>query len=59
MENTLARPDLELPLRKYDFCVDTADPDASIEAGTVVGLNQVTANDLPGAQFSIEGTVYQ
>jgi hypothetical protein len=47
MENTLARPDLELPLRKYDFCIDTADPDASIEAGTAVGLNQVTANDLP------------
>jgi hypothetical protein len=47
MENTLARPDLELPLRKYDFCIDTADPDASIEAGMAVGLNQVTANDLP------------
>ena len=28
--NTFARPDLEL----HDFCVDTADPNASIEAGT-------------------------
>jgi hypothetical protein len=37
--NTLARSDLELPLRGHDFCIDTADPDTSIEAGTVVSLN--------------------
>jgi hypothetical protein len=47
--NTLTGPDLELPLRRHDFCVDTADPDASIEAGTIVSLNQVTGDDIPGA----------
>ena len=55
--DTLARPDLELPLGRHDFCVDTADPDASIEAGTVVGLNQVTCDDLPSACLLIEGTI--
>jgi hypothetical protein len=47
--NTLARPDLELPLRRHDFCVDTADLDASIEAGTVVSFNQVAGDDVPSA----------
>jgi hypothetical protein len=47
--NTLARPNLELPLRRHGFCVDTANPEASIEAGTVVSLNQVTGDDVPSA----------
>jgi hypothetical protein len=50
--NTLARPDLELLLRRHDFCIDTADPDASIEAGTVVSFNQVTADDLPAPRYA-------
>jgi hypothetical protein len=55
--NTVARSDLELPLRRHDFCVDTADPDTSIEAGTVVSLNQVAADDLPGAWLLIESMI--
>jgi len=51
--DTLAGPDLELPLRRHDFCVDTTDPDTSMEAGTVVGLNQVTSDDITGAGTTV------
>ena len=47
--DTLARSDLELPLGRHDLGVDTADLNASIQADTVMGLNQVTCVDLPGA----------
>src|SRR6266404_3562935 len=33
--NSVTRANLELPLRGHDFSVDTADPDASIETGTI------------------------
>lgn len=44
--DTLTWSDLELPLRGHDFCVDTRDVNTGVEAGTVVGLNQVTSEDL-------------
>lgn len=37
--DTLTRANLELPLRRHDFCVDTADVDTSVEASTVMSLN--------------------
>ena len=46
--DTLARADLELPLRRHDLGVDTGDVDASVKAGAVVRLDQVTGNDLAG-----------
>ena len=48
---------LELPLGRNDFCIDTADPDARVEVGTAASLNQVTGNNLPNAWLLIEGTV--
>lgn len=47
--NTLTRSDLELPLRRHDLGVDTADLDTGVQTNTVVSLNQVTCKDLSGA----------
>lgn len=44
--DTLARTDLEFPLRGHDLSVDSADSDASVEASTVVSLDEVTSKDL-------------
>lgn len=44
--DTLARTDLELPLRGHDLRVDTADVYAGVETGTVVSLDEVTAENL-------------
>ena len=44
--DTLARPDLELPLRRHNLCVDPGDVYASVQAGSIVGLNEVTCEDL-------------
>jgi hypothetical protein len=44
--DTLARADLELPLGGHDFGVNTRDVDTSIQAGAVVGLDQITSKDL-------------
>jgi hypothetical protein len=46
--NAFTGTDLELPLRGHDLSVDTADVDARVEACTVVGLDQVTSEDLAG-----------
>jgi len=46
--NTLTGPNLELPLRWHHFGVDTADVDASIETGTIVGLNEITRKNFAG-----------
>lgn len=46
--DTLARTDLEFPLRGHDLGVDTGDVDTSVDAGAVVGLDQVTSEDLAG-----------
>lgn len=47
--NTLARADLELPLRGHDLSVDTADIDASVETCTVVGFDEITSEDFASA----------
>jgi hypothetical protein len=45
----LTRADLELPLGRHDFSIDTADVDPSVEASTIVGLDEVTSEDFPRA----------
>jgi hypothetical protein len=47
--DTLARSNLELPLGRHDLGVDTTDLDTSVQADAVVGLNQITCEDLSGA----------
>ena len=47
--DALARSHLEFPLRGHNLGVDTRDIDTGVEAGAVVGLNQVTSEDLAGA----------
>jgi len=44
--DALAGANLELPLRGHNLGVDTADVDASVQAGAVVGLDQITGKDL-------------
>lgn len=44
--NTFARTNLEFPLSRHDFSIDTTDVNARIEAGTVVSFNEVTSKDL-------------
>lgn len=51
--NTSARADLVLPLRRHDLSVDTGDLDTSVETGTVVGLDDVTAVDLAGTDTTV------
>lgn len=46
--NTFTGADLEFPLRGHDLSVDSADVDASVEAGAVVSLNEITGKDLAG-----------
>ena len=46
--DTLARTDLELPLRGHHFSVDTRNLDASVQAGAVVGFDEVTSEYLSG-----------
>jgi hypothetical protein len=44
--NARARANLELPLRRHDLSVDTADVDTGVEAGAIVSLDQVTGENL-------------
>lgn len=44
--DTLTRPDLELPLRWHHLCVNTANVDAGIEAGAIMGFDKITSEDL-------------
>jgi hypothetical protein len=46
--DTLARADLEFPLRRHDLCVDSGDVHASVHACSIVGLDEVTCKDLAG-----------
>ena len=47
--NTVARANLEFPLRRHNFGVDATDPDASIKTGTIVSFDQIAGNDPSGA----------
>jgi len=46
--DALTRANLELPLRRHNLGIDTADVDTRVEAGTVVRLDQVPSEDLSG-----------
>jgi hypothetical protein len=51
--NALARANLELPLRRHNFGIDAADPDASIKTGTIVGFDQIAGNDPSGTSTTV------
>jgi hypothetical protein len=58
--NSQAGSDLEFPLGRHDLGVDTGDLDTSVQAGAVVGLDDVTGKDLAGTwrsqrQMNIDG----
>ncbi len=44
--DTLTGPNLELPLRRHDFGVDTADVDASVQARPVMRFYDITCENL-------------
>lgn len=50
--NSEAGSDLELPLGRHNFSVDTGDLDTSVEAGSVVSLDGITGEDLAGTCIS-------
>lgn len=51
--DTLARADLELPLAGHDLGVGARDLDAGVKAGLVVGLDDVTEDDLAAADTAV------
>lgn len=51
--NAGAWADLVLPLGGHDLSVDTGDVDTGVQAGTVVGLDDVTAVDLAGTDTTV------
>jgi len=53
----LTRADLELPLRRHDLGVDTADVDTRVETCAVVSLDQITSKDLAGTDTAIIWTL--
>ena len=46
--DSLTRTDLELPLGGHDLGIDATDLDPGIEAGSIVGLDKVTGENLAG-----------
>jgi len=52
-----ARADLELPLSRHDFGVDTRDVDTRVEAGAVVSLDKVTGKHLSGTGTTVVRTL--
>jgi len=50
---SLARTDLELPLRRHDFGVDSRNVDSSVEASTVVSLDHVASEDLSSSYTAV------
>lgn len=55
--NTLARTDLELPLTGHDLGVGTRDLDTGVKTGLVVGLNNVTEDNLAAADTAVVRTL--
>jgi len=51
--DTLAGADLEFPLGRHDLGVGARDVDAGIEAGLVMGLDNVTLDDLAGSNTAV------
>lgn len=44
--DTLARTNLELPLRRHDFCIDARNVDSGIQARAVVRFDQISCEHL-------------
>ena len=55
--NAVARADLELPLGGHDLGVGAGDLDASVQAALVVGLNDVTLDNLASTDTAVVGTL--
>ena len=55
--DTLARTDLVLPLGGHDLGVGTRDVDSGVETGLVVGLNDVTHNNLASTNTTVVRTL--
>jgi len=51
--DTLAGPNLELPLRWHHLCVNTADIDTGVQACAVVGLDQISREHLASAYTAV------
>ena len=51
--DTLARADLVLPLSGHDLGVGAGDCDASVDAGTEVRLDDITLDNLAGANTTV------
>src|SRR5262245_59835132 len=47
--DALTWTNLEFPLGRHDFSIDTSDVDASIQASTIVGLDEVACKDFSRA----------
>lgn len=50
---SLARSNLELPLRRHNFSVDSRDVDSSVHASSVVSLNHVASEDLSSSYTAV------
>ena len=55
--NARARTDLVLPLGGHDLGVGAGDVDVGVQAGLVVGLDDVTAEDLAGSYTAVVGAL--
>lgn len=55
--DAVARADLELPLGGHDLGVGARDLDAGVQAALVVGLDNVTLNNLASADTAVVGTL--
>jgi len=55
--DTQAGTNLELPLAGHNLSVDTSDLHTSVQAGSVVGLNQGTSEDLVDTNTAVVGTL--
>jgi len=55
--DTLDGSDLELPLRGHDLGVGAANLDTGVEAGLVVGLDDVATKDLGGTDTAVVGSL--
>jgi hypothetical protein len=51
--DTLARADLELPLRRHHLGVDARDVDAGVQAGAVVCLDEVAGKHPAGTDTAV------
>ena len=54
---TLARTDLELPLRGHNFGVDTRDVYSSVQASTVVSFDHVTSENFSSSDSTVVRTL--